>query len=158
MLTLTLLMLLASLAFATIQLAGTTRDAGLDAYATEIGASPTLKFFTGAQPANCTAAIGASGASTLDAATGAGAAAVLVEAIGATTFEDLVELGAEVSAEGAVVFGPLTSSARCVSTVATTGTTGRPRGTSYDLAVPPLEYTLDGRLDYALSGETTDAL
>jgi hypothetical protein len=39
-----------------IQLAVLTRNAGLDAYETEIGTTPVLKLRTGAQPANCAAA------------------------------------------------------------------------------------------------------
>lgn len=39
-----------------VQLDATTRNAGLDAYETSIGASPVLRIRTGTQPANCAAA------------------------------------------------------------------------------------------------------
>ncbi len=39
-----------------IQLAVLTRNARLDAIETEVGTTPVLKLFTGAQPANCAAA------------------------------------------------------------------------------------------------------
>ena len=39
-----------------IQLAVLTRDARLNAIETEVGTTPVLKMFTGAQPANCAAA------------------------------------------------------------------------------------------------------
>lgn len=39
-----------------IQLATLTRNARLDAIETEVGTTPVLKLFTGAQPANCAAA------------------------------------------------------------------------------------------------------